>query len=78
MVFQTYALYPHMTVEQNLGFPLRMAKVAAAEKARRVRAAAEILDITATCSAGIRVSCRADSASALRWAAQSSVRRACS
>jgi multiple sugar transport system ATP-binding protein len=45
MVFQTYALYPHMTVEQNLGFPLRMAKVAAAEKVRRVRAAAEILDI---------------------------------
>lgn len=46
MVFQTYALYPHMTVEQNMGFPLRMAKVEAAEKAKRVHAAAEILDIT--------------------------------
>ncbi len=46
MVFQTYALYPHMTVEQNMGYPLRIAKVAAAEKAKRVRAAAEILDIT--------------------------------
>lgn len=46
MVFQTYALYPHMTVEQNMGFPLRMAKIAAVEKTKRVRAAAEILDIT--------------------------------
>lgn len=46
MVFQTYALYPHMTVEQNMGYPLRIAKVPAAEKAKRVRAAAEILDIT--------------------------------
>lgn len=46
MVFQTYALYPHMTVEQNMGFPLRMAKVDTAEKAKRVHAAAEILDIT--------------------------------
>lgn len=44
MVFQTYALYPHMTVEQNMGFPLRMAKVEATEKAKRVHAAAEILD----------------------------------
>ena len=46
MVFQTYALYPHMTVEKNMGFPLRMAKVEAAEKTKRVQAAAEILDIT--------------------------------
>lgn len=46
MVFQSYALYPHMTVEQNMAFPLRMAKIAATEKAKRVHAAAEILDIT--------------------------------
>ena len=46
MVFQTYALYPHMTVEKNMAFPLRMANVAAAEKTERVRRAAEILDIT--------------------------------
>jgi len=45
MVFQTYALYPHMTVEQNMGFPLRMAKVGADEKQKRVREAADILDI---------------------------------
>ncbi len=46
MVFQTYALYPHMTVEANMGYPLRVSKVNADEKAKRVRAAAEILDIT--------------------------------
>ncbi|MCP4381985.1 MAG: sn-glycerol-3-phosphate ABC transporter ATP-binding protein UgpC [Hyphomicrobiales bacterium] len=46
MVFQTYALYPHMTVEQNMAFPLRMAKTPAAEKEKAVRGAAEILDIT--------------------------------
>jgi len=46
MVFQSYALYPHMTVEQNMGFPLRMAKLPAAEKSQRVSRAAEILDIT--------------------------------
>ncbi|KAA9005766.1 sn-glycerol-3-phosphate ABC transporter ATP-binding protein UgpC [Histidinibacterium aquaticum] len=45
MVFQTYALYPHMTVEQNMGFPLRMAGVSADEKAKRVRAAASVLDL---------------------------------
>src|SRR5512132_2759102 len=34
MVFQGYALYPHMTVRDNLAFPLRMRSVAAAERAR--------------------------------------------
>ena len=46
MVFQTYALYPHMTVEQNIGFPLRMAKMGKEERSKSVRKAAEILDIT--------------------------------
>ncbi|MEZ7813839.1 MAG: sn-glycerol-3-phosphate ABC transporter ATP-binding protein UgpC [Paracoccaceae bacterium] len=45
MVFQTYALYPHMTVEQNISFPLRMAGIGADEKKKRVGAAADILDI---------------------------------
>ena len=40
MVFQNYALYPHMTLEQNIGFPLRMDGVAKAEIATRVREAA--------------------------------------
>ena len=45
MVFQNYALYPHMNVAQNMGFALRMAKVPKAEIQERVRAAARILDI---------------------------------
>jgi len=45
MVFQSYALYPHMTVRDNIGFPLRMAGVAKAEIARKVEAAAETLNL---------------------------------
>ncbi|PIP00094.1 ABC transporter ATP-binding protein [Pleomorphomonas carboxyditropha] len=46
MVFQSYALYPHMTVEDNIGFGLRIAGVPKAERQRQVRAAAEILQLT--------------------------------
>ena len=46
MVFQSYALYPHMTVRENLAFPLKLRKVDKAEIDRRVNQAAEILDIT--------------------------------
>ncbi|MFK7762570.1 MAG: ABC transporter ATP-binding protein [Roseobacter sp.] len=46
MVFQSYALYPHMTVAQNMSFGLRMAKTPKAEVDARVRKAAEILQIT--------------------------------
>src|SRR6187402_443714 len=46
MVFQSYALYPHMTVAENLGFALKMQGVAKAEIARRVADAAEKLGIT--------------------------------
>ena len=46
MVFQTYALYPHMTVYDNLAFPLKLEKMDKAEIDRKVREAAEILDIT--------------------------------
>jgi multiple sugar transport system ATP-binding protein len=45
MVFQNYALYPHMSVAQNMGFALRMAKVPKSQIEERVRAAAKILDI---------------------------------
>ena len=45
MVFQSYALYPHMTVAQNMGFALKLAKVPAFEIAERVAAAARILQI---------------------------------
>jgi ABC-type sugar transport system ATPase subunit len=45
MVFQSYALYPHMTVRQNMAFGLTLAKTDKAEIDRRVSAAAEILNI---------------------------------
>src|SRR3712207_8795809 len=45
MVFQNYALYPHMTVADNMGFALKMAKVGKAEAAERVREAARLLDL---------------------------------
>ena len=46
MVFQNYALYPHMTVAENMGFALKIAKVNAAERRRRVEEAAAVLDLT--------------------------------
>jgi multiple sugar transport system ATP-binding protein/alpha-glucoside transport system ATP-binding protein len=46
MVFQTYALYPHMTVYKNMAFGLKQAKTDPAEIDRRVKDAAEILQIT--------------------------------
>ncbi|MFB8761400.1 ABC transporter ATP-binding protein [Nocardiopsis alba] len=45
MVFQNYALYPHMTVEQNLAFGLKLRKVAKSEIARRVNEAAGMLGL---------------------------------
>ena len=47
MVFQNYALYPHMTVRENMSFALRLRKVPKDEIARRVDAAAETLGLTA-------------------------------
>ncbi|WP_214364348.1 ABC transporter ATP-binding protein [Pseudonocardia sp. H11422] len=46
MVFQSYALYPHMTVRENMAFPLKIAKVDKAEINRKVEEAAKILDLT--------------------------------
>ncbi len=46
MVFQSYALYPHMTVRDNMGFALKLAKVDQAEIDRKVEEAARILDLT--------------------------------
>ena len=45
MVFQNYALYPHMTVFNNMAFSLKLAKVASAEIQTRVKRAAEILSL---------------------------------
>ncbi|NNE12407.1 MAG: sn-glycerol-3-phosphate ABC transporter ATP-binding protein UgpC [Ilumatobacter sp.] len=46
MVFQNYALYPHMSVYDNIGFALKLAKVPKEEIDERVRKAAEILELT--------------------------------
>jgi multiple sugar transport system ATP-binding protein len=46
MVFQNYALYPHMTVARNMGFALRRAKVPAEEITRKVQHAADLLGIS--------------------------------
>src|SRR6201988_3264404 len=46
MVFQSYALYPHMTVRQNIAFPLTLAKMKKPEIAQKVEDPAKILDLT--------------------------------
>lgn len=46
MVFQSYALYPHMTVAENLGFALKFTKCTQAEREEAIQRAAEILQIT--------------------------------
>ncbi|BBY66567.1 ABC transporter ATP-binding protein [Mycolicibacterium helvum] len=45
MVFQNYALYPHMTVAENMGFALKMAKLSKSDIQRRVTEAAKLLDL---------------------------------
>lgn len=46
MVFQSYALYPHMTVRKNISFPLRMAGVSNAEQVKKVDDAAKVLNLS--------------------------------
>jgi multiple sugar transport system ATP-binding protein len=46
MVFQNYALYPYLDVAANIAFPLKMARVPKGERERRVREAAELLELT--------------------------------
>ncbi len=46
MVFQSYALYPHMTVRDNISFPMRMAKMPKEEQGTRIAAAAKALNLT--------------------------------
>ncbi len=51
MVFQNYALYPHMAVESNLAFPLKIARVSKKERQRRVHEVARLLGLTEKLSA---------------------------
>ncbi len=46
VVFQNYALFPHMTVEQNVGFPLRMRKMTRAQQAERTAAALDLVRLS--------------------------------
>ena len=71
MVFQNYALYPHLSVYDNLGFALENAGVPKAERDRRIRAAAAALGLSELLRRR-RGSCQAGSGSASRWAAPSS------
>ena len=78
MVFQSYALFPHRTVAENVAFGLRMRKVPRAEIEERVRAALAMVALT-----GFEdrrpASSPAGSSSAWRWRApSSSARRSCS
>ena len=46
MVFQSYALYPHMTVRKNIAFPLRMAGLSSTEQGKKVEDAAKVLNLS--------------------------------
>jgi multiple sugar transport system ATP-binding protein len=46
MVFQSYALYPHMTVRKNIAFPLKMAGMSEAEQEKKIAAAAKVLNLS--------------------------------
>ena len=73
MVFQSYALYPHMTVYENMAFGLKLRKTPKDEIDRRVEEAAQILEHRSSCWIVSRPLCPAVSVSVLPWAAPSSV-----
>ncbi|MBB6408500.1 ABC-type sugar transport system ATPase subunit [Mesorhizobium sangaii] len=77
MVFQSYALYPHMTVAENMGFALKIAGLPVVERDAKVKAAADVLQLS-LCSSGGRRSCPAASASVLPSAVRSCASRRCS
>ena len=76
MVFQSYALFPHLPVAENIVFGLKVRKVAAADVAARLQRVADLLG-SASCSTASRRSSPAASSSASRSAARSSPRRPC-
>ena len=52
MVFQSYALYPHLTVAENIAYPLKVRKVPAAQRAAAVRRVADSLEVDVVHRAG--------------------------
>ena len=76
MVFQSYALYPHMTVRQNMGFALKLAKTPQNVINEKVEEAARILDLTQHLDSRKPTKpVLAASGSGSRWAGPSSVTR---
>ena len=72
MVFQSYALYPHKTVAENIAYPLRLRRSAKAERDERVRRWPSCSSIDGSARARARASSPAASASASRWRGRSS------
>ena len=58
MVFQSYALYPHMTVAENIAYPLGLRHVEKAERTRAVREVAELLEIRSRYQSALRFGVR--------------------
>ncbi len=75
MVFQSYALYPHMTVAQNIGFPLKMVGQTAATPSRRPWPTPPARSTSGTCSIAGLASFPVASSSASRWLAPSCASR---
>jgi ABC-type Fe3+/spermidine/putrescine transport system ATPase subunit len=76
MVFQNYALFPHLTVARNVAFPLEMRDVPRPEIERRVGEALGLVELEGY-ESGCRASCRAASSSVWRLPAPSSSARGC-
>ena len=68
MVFQNYALFPHLTVGENVAYPLTVRKVPKAEQAERVKKALDMVRLSAW-PTGCPPACRAASSSAWPWPA---------
>ena len=65
-VFQSYALFPHMTIEENVGFGLKMKKVASTEIAERVKRTLDMVQLSHRASASPTM-CATLSRPARRW-----------
>ena len=74
MVFQNYALYPHMSVHKNLGYGLKVRKTPSSEIERRVADAARLLRLGVSSTVD-RLRCPAASVSGWPWGAPSSASR---
>ena len=75
MVFQSYALYPHLSVYDNIAFGLKLKKMPKQEIEQRVQEAARVLGLEAAPRSASRAPSPAASASGSRWAAPSCASR---